>query len=157
MKTTHKTGLSENIRITVFYPNGTKESINLRNEIKTCWLNAIRDALKGVVTDLEIKYIAWGSSNAANSTSQTTLGAEFGRKQITSQTNGGDGELDTVVYVAPAEATEYTIEELGWFAGESATSSPNSGILVARVLYNRAKTNLESLQIERTDSISEVT
>jgi hypothetical protein len=151
------TGLSNNIKITVFNLDGSvKEEINLKNEIKIGWLNAWRDAMKGVTTDFEIKYLAWGSSNTANDPSQTKLVAEFGRKQVTEQDDGGIGELITRTYISPLEAVEETIEELGWFAGASASLTPDSGILVARVLYHRAKTMLESIQVERTDTISEV-
>ncbi len=157
MKTKNKTGQGWNVKITVFNPDGTVKDVkNLHNEIKTCWINAVRDALKGSVTDLEIKYLAWGSSSTANSAAQTTLVAEFGRKQVTTQTDGSDGVLVTTTYMAPYEGTGTTIEEIGWFAGASATASADSGILVARVLYSRAKTELESLQIERQDAISEV-
>lgn len=157
MKTKHKTGLSNNVNITVYNLDGSiKEEINLCNEIKDVWFNAVRDAMKGLVTDLEIKYLAWGSSSTANSASQTTLVAEFGRKQVTEQDDGSTGELVTTTYISPSEAVGTTIEELGWFAGASATATANSGILVARVLYHRAKTTLESIQVERTDTISEV-
>ncbi len=157
MKNKATSGHGENVKIQVFNLDGSlKDEIFLCNELKDCWHNAIRDAMKGLVSDLEIKYLAWGSSNTANSPSQTTLVAEFGRKQVTAQEDGDTGELVTTVYISPSEATGATIEELGWFAGASTSGSADSGILVARVLYSRAKTNLESIQVERTDTHAEV-
>lgn len=158
MKLKQKTGLSGNIKITVYNLDGSvKEVVNLHNEIKTCWINAIRDMYRGsMVNDLEIKYLAWGSDDTANDPSQTTLISEFGRKQVTAQEDGDDGEVITTTYIAPSEGNDETIEEIGWFAGASATSTPDSGILVARILYSRDKTDLESLEIERTDTIAEV-
>jgi hypothetical protein len=156
-KIKNNTGISENIKVTIFNLDGTvQETIELKNQLKNCWFNAIRDAFKGDVTDLEIKYLAWGSDATANNTSQTKLVAEFGRKQITGQDDGGTGELISTTYIAPNEAVGTTIEELGWFAGAIATAAADSGILVGRVLYHRVKTTLESLEIERTDQISEV-
>jgi hypothetical protein len=157
MRKNHATGLSDNIRITVFDRDGNaREVVILRNQIKNAWKNAIRDAIKGAVTDLEIKYMAWGSSSTANNSSQTTLVAEFGRKQITEQADGSTGVEISTTYMSPGEGVEHTIEEIGWFAGSTATSTANTGILVARVLYHRVKTALESIQVERTDMISEV-
>ena len=151
-----KIGLSNQIKITVHKPDGSRESIELANTYTKGWLNAIRNAWKNAgLADLQIKYMAWGSNNTAESASHTKLIAEFGRKQITSQAEGLDGELVTTVYVSPEEGNESTIEELGWFGGEDATGTKDSGIMVARVLYSRAKTNLESLDIVRTDSMEE--
>jgi hypothetical protein len=125
---------------------------HMHNEIKDVAVDLMRDALHGVVTDLQIKYLAWGGSNTANNTGQTKLVSEFGRKAITSQVNGGTGELITLTYVAPAEANTPKIEELGWFAGPLATTTTDSGIIIGRVLYSHQKTALEALQIARTDA-----
>lgn len=157
MKYKGQIGLKGNVKIIVHKPDGSQESIELANTYTKGWLNAIRNAWKNAgLADLQIKYMAWGSSNTAESPAHTKLIAEFGRKQITSQANGLDGELVTTVYVSPEEGTETTIRELGWFGGEDATGTKDSGIMVARVRYSRAKTNLESLEIVRTDSMEEV-
>jgi hypothetical protein len=124
--------------------------------IMTDGLNLIRDALANG-TSIEIKYLAWGSSNAALSVNQHTLGAEFGRKAVTAQVAGATGILDTTTYISPSEANTPKIEEIGWFAGPTATAVANTGILVARVLYSKQKTNLESIQSSRTDTLTDVT
>ena len=128
---------------------------DITNQIKNVALNMMRDVLSGAVTDGEIKYMAWGSGSTANSASQTKLVTEFGRKAVTSQAAGATGVLTTTTYISPSEGTEATIEELGWFAGSGATATADTGILVGRVLYSRAKTALESIQVVRTDTFAE--
>lgn len=104
-----------------------------------------------------IMYLAWGSDNTPPAVGQTQLVAETARQTMTSKTAGGTGELISVVYINPATAVAPpNIEELGWFAGVTAGAGADTGIIVGRVLYSRAKTNIESLQIERTDLIAEV-
>jgi hypothetical protein len=157
MKYKGQIDLKGNVKIIVHKPDGSQECIELANTYTNGWLNAIRNAWKNAgLADLQIKYMAWGSDNTAESAAHTKLIAEFGRKQITSQADGLDGELETTVYISPEEGNESTIEELGWFGGEDATGTKDSGIMVARVLYSRAKTNLESLDIVRTDRMEEV-
>lgn len=125
----------------------------LHNQIKTVGLNLIRDALNGA--DAEIKYLAWGTDSTANALGQTKLVAESGRKAVTTQVAGGTGVMVTTTYIAPYEAI-VSIEELGWFAGAAATATVDTGVLVSRVLYSRAKTALESIQVVRTDTFTEV-
>lgn len=157
MKTISKFILKTNIRVITFDLKGNIIDIwKSHNLIMSVGKNMFRDALKGAVSDLEIKRLAWGSDNTAPAVGQTTLVVEFGRKAITQQEDGATGVLVTTTYIAPYEANGSRIEELGWFAGVDATDTINTGIMISRVLYSRQKTNLESLQIERTDTISEV-
>lgn len=130
--------------------------VEICNQIKSCALNMLRDSLKGTVTDSQIKYLAWGSSSTANNAAQTTLVAEFGRVQVTTQTAGATGIVVTVTYVPPDTGNTPKIEELGWFAGAAATGTANTGILVGRVLYSHQKTIYEAIQITRTDTFTEV-
>jgi hypothetical protein len=140
------------IDIAIYNLDGSlKKIVHIKNSIMNVGLNMFRDALDGGVTDLQIKYCAWGSSNTAVNVAQTTLVAEFGRKAVTSQTDGTTGQLITVTYVAPSEANTPKIEEIGWFAGAAATSATDSGIMVARVLYSHQKTALEAIQVARQD------
>lgn len=154
MKIKERIGWAGKVRIEILNSDGSvKEVVELKNEIKNLALNAVRSALNGTVPDLQIKYMAWGSSNAANVKSQTTLVGEFGRKQITSQADGSTGVETTTTYISPFEGNTPKIEELGWFAG-AATSAQDSGLLVARVLYSHQKTNLESISVVRTDTFA---
>lgn len=140
------------VRITCRHVDGTETVDEFDNAIMDAGKNLLRDALQGVNAD--IAYVALGSDSTAVAATQTTLVAEQFRKQITSQTDGATGVLTTVAYIAPPEANTFTIEEIGWFAGDDATSSTDTGVMVARVLYNKVKTNVESIQIDRTDTIA---
>ena len=127
------------------------------NIITNVGLNLLRDALNGDATDLEIKYMAWGSDNTGVNVAQTTLISETDRKQITSQAAGATGIMVTTIYIAPYEAVAPPdIEELGWFCGPDADDDADHGIMISRILYSRTKTELESLQIVRTDTFTEV-
>lgn len=125
----------------------------LKNLITSAGKNLLAESLRNASLDAEIKYIAIGSDNTAPSSGDTTLGNETFRKAVTSQTAGGSvGVTVTNLYVAPEEAVG-TIEEIGFFSGSSASATTDSGTLFARVLYSRTKTAVESIQIERTDTI----
>lgn len=125
----------------------------LKNLITSAGKNLLAESLRNASLDAEIKYIAIGSDNTAPSSGDTTLGNETFRKAVTSQTAGGSvGVTITNLYVAPEEAVG-TIEEIGFFSGSSASATTDSGTLFARVLYSRTKTAVESIQIERTDTI----
>ena len=122
------------------------------NQITSTGLDMVRDLLSGDVTDGQIKYMAWGNSTTAATSTQSALGSEQGRKAVTTRTAGSTGVLTTTVYLSPQDANEQ-IQELGWFAGPNATSTAGAGIMVARVLYSKLKTNLESIQVDREDTI----
>jgi hypothetical protein len=110
----------------------------------------MRDALRGVA-DAEIKYVALGTNATVPANGDIKLGTEVFRKAVTKDEAPGTGQAKTICYVAPFEANQ-AIQEIGWFAGTSASSTPNSGIMVARVLFARTKNELESWQVERTDT-----
>ena len=122
------------------------------NLITDAGLNLLRDAL-GDGTDARIRYLAVGAGATPPDASDTALEDERLRRQVTLSEAPATGELETIVYLAPADATGFTIEELGWFAGPDASSESGSGTLLARVLYSREKTDLESLQVDRLDTI----
>ncbi len=127
------------------------------NIITTVGLGMIIDFLRGTVADGEIKDMAWGSDNTPVAIGQTTLVAETDRNTMTTQAEITTTSMLSMVYISPADAVAPpNIEELGWFAGPLADGvGPDTGIMVSRVLYSRAKTALESLQVERTDTIVE--
>ncbi len=144
------------IRVIATYKDGTQQIDEFSNLITDAGISLLRDALKGTATDCQIKYLALGSDNTVPAGSDTTLGAEEFRKVVTRREDDGAGGLITTVIISAFEANDFVTEEIGWFATPTATSATDSGILVARVLYTRAKTELESLQIERTDTIGGV-
>lgn len=126
------------------------------NLITDAGLNMFRDALKGDVTDCEIKYVALGSDATAPANNQTTLVAEEFRKIVTSQNVDPvtAGKLYTELYVADTEANTFKTEEIGWFAGAAASDTVDTGIMIARILYSRQKAATESWTIRRNDQLS---
>ena len=118
-------------------------------------LDMFRDILKGDVTDGKIKYVALGNDATAPANNQTTLVAEQFRKIVTSQNVDPvtAGKLYTEVYLADTEANTFKCEEIGWFAGANASTTKDTGIMIARVLYSRQKSSTESWTIRRTDTM----
>ena len=144
-----------NVKVTVRDLGGNILDIKeFHNLITTVGLEMIRDFINGTIADGEIKYMALGSNAAAPALTDTQLGSETFRKANTSTSQPTTTSLLITTYVAPDE-NAVQIEEIGWFAGAAATAAANSGILVSRVLYSRLKTTLESIQVERTDTIVE--
>ena len=132
----------------------TTDVVEIHNLITTVAFNMVRDGLYGGVSDLEVKYFALGSDSTAPAIGDTTLGTETFRKIRTSQSKPGNGQSKFTLYIAPGEAIG-AIEEFGWFAGAAAGAGADTGIMIARVLYSRVKTALESITIERTDTFVE--
>jgi len=151
-------GISTNIKITAFDLEGNiKDVQEFHNLITTVGLNMVRDALHSVgdVADCEIKYVEVGTGNTAPALADVALDTYLFRKVMTSTSKPADGQTRCTVYIAPTEAVD-ALEEIGWWAGTAAVAGQATGIMVSRVLYSRNKTALESLQIERTDTIAEV-
>jgi hypothetical protein len=125
------------------------------NLIMDAGLNMFADLLAGTITDGEIKYVALGNGGSASTVNMTKLESEKWRKQTTFQTRDANtpGLLVTELFVADFEANDFKCEEIGWFCGSGASGTKDSGIMIARVLYSRQKTNLESWTIRRTDTI----
>lgn len=129
-------------------------SATFRNLITDAGLNLVRDALLDGGS-ARIGYLALGAGDTAPDVSDTQLDDERWRAEVIVRSTPGVGQVETIVYVAPGQANDFTIEEIGWFAGEGATADPDTGTLLARVLHNHDKTALESLQIDRLDTFGE--
>lgn len=153
MKIKEKTHWRGRIRVITIRDGRIVSVQEFENLITNVGLNLLISTLAGE-TDAEIKYIALGNNDTAPANTDTKLGNEFFRKLVTKQESGGTGKIITTTYIAPGEANDYTIKEIGWFAGVNATSTKDSGIMIARVLYTKAKNNKESLIIERTDTLA---
>ena len=154
LKVQGRIGWAGRVRVKVLGPGGELlgewQGANL---ITAAGLDLLVSALRDNTVDAEIRYLAWGDDSTPPAAGDTALGNELGRKVVTLQEAGGTGECVTTVYLAPQDANE-AIEELGWYAGPDATATPDSGILVARVLYSHTKTVLESIQVERSDTLA---
>lgn len=129
---------------------GKFEEETICNRIMDSALEELINVLNNVSPDLEIKYLALGTSNTPVADNQTQLGAEIFRTQYQSREVTGTGELTTSFTVLDTEAVGQ-IEEIGIFAGSTATSSANTGVLVSRILWSKNKTNREEIQFTRID------
>lgn len=146
-----------NIKITAFDLDGNVKDVQeIKNLITTVGLNMIRDALHSVgdVADCEIKYVEVGTGNTPPALADVALDTYLFRKIMTTTSKPADGQTKCTVYITPAEAVD-ALEEIGWWAGTDAAAGEATGIMISRALYSRNKIALESLQIERTDTISE--
>ena len=143
--------------IAVDLHGNVKDIVQTHNVVTNNALDLFSEALRGAdVSNLEINWFAVGTGSAtggdAPSASDTSLNNEVFRKNITYQA-GGTNRMTTITVLAPAEAN-VNITELGWF-GANATSTLNSGTMIARVAYTRAKNSGESLQVNRQDTFAE--
>lgn len=132
--------------------NGTVKTEIINNKVMDIVLNRLVRALQGVTPDLEIKYLALGTSNIPVTTSDTKLGNEIFRTPISNQELTATGELTTDFVVLDNEAIG-SIREVGIFGGNTATSAPNTGILISRILWSKEKTSSEELNFKRIDRI----
>lgn len=120
----------------------------------TAWLNLTRDGDSGA-NNPKITYVALGNGTTAPTAGDTQLASETFRKAVTSYTNGGTGELLVSMYLGPSDLVGGDIEEVGFFGGSSATTTPNSGILLARGLWSHpSKSNSESITFTLDDTTS---
>lgn len=126
------------------------EEIDFTNLITNAYLDELTKVPMGLTPDFEIKYIAIGTDNTTPTVTDTQLGNEIFRKQVTSKSKTGTGEVTTIFVIIDSEAVAQW-EEIGIFVGSSATTSANSGVLASRVLYSRNKTALEEVQATRKD------
>jgi len=151
MRTNEAVGWSGLIRVEVYNAAGLVEAVEFPNLITDAGLDLIRDAYLSFTDRSEPEFMAFGSDSTPPADGDTTLGAEFGRVPITDRTAAGTGVAETRAIINSIQGVAPpTIEELGWFA--DADDDVDSGILIARVLYTRAKTNLESILVTRTDT-----
>jgi hypothetical protein len=133
------------------YVNG-KLHQKIKNRIMNTVLQQMIRVYQGQNPDLEIKYLALGTSNTPITDTDTTLGNEIFRTAITEQNEVSLGTLRTEFVILDTEAVGL-IKEIGLFGGSTATASANSGTLISRILWSKNKTNNEELNIIRTDKV----
>lgn len=131
---------------------GQIEETQIKNRVMNAALDELLKVLQGNTTDLEVAYLALGTSNTAVTDTQTQLGTEIFRTQLQSSSKTGTGELTSLFIVLDSEAVGQ-IEEIGIFGGSSASASANSGTLISRILWSRNKTASEEIQFTRIDRI----
>ena len=128
------------------------EETEIKNRIMNLALDEMLKVLQGLTPDMNIAYMALGTSNAPLTNNDLTLGAEIFRTPPISQNKTATGELTTVFTVLDSEAVAQ-IEEIGIFGGSGATITADTGTLISRVLYSRNKTNSEEIQFTRIDRV----
>ena len=136
--------------------NGKKKKIaNVNNLIVDSSKNTLSKALMGVnATDsLKIEYLAIGDDNTAPSGSDNKLINEVFRTPYVSRTNTDTGEITTEFYILDSDYSG-SIEEIGIFGGNSASSTADSGNLISRALWSYTKSSSEEIFIRRVDTIS---
>uniref|UniRef100_A0A6M3KLA5 Uncharacterized protein n=1 Tax=viral metagenome TaxID=1070528 RepID=A0A6M3KLA5_9ZZZZ len=145
-----------NVKITVRDLQGkVLEVKEIHNLLTTVGLGMVIDLMQaGGPADGKIRYMGVGSNATPPAIAQTQLIAETFRKAVTSQAEITSTSLRTIVYIAPAEAVGW-IKEIGWFSSPTAGAGANTGIMISRILYSRNKTALESIQVDRVDTIAE--
>jgi hypothetical protein len=105
--------------------------------------------------DARVKYVAVGTDNTSPSSSDTTLGAEVFRKALTAGDDGvSTGESIFTLYLSPQDAVGVAIAEVGWFGGDDATATADTGTLIGRGLYSHSKTDKESIGVVFTESFA---
>jgi hypothetical protein len=124
------------------------------NTLMNDYLNEIVNPLLGTATNYQVKYLAVGTSTISVLNTQSTLGNEFFRTPVESQTLSGTGQVKTYFRILANEATTSIIQEWGIFCGTTASAVSNSGRMMARIILSYDKTSgLKEVQIERTDTI----
>lgn len=100
--------------------------------------------------DLTLRYFAFGDGVAAAAPSDTALGNERFRKQIT-QLTAENGAVRSICSLSAGEAN-FTIREIGVFGGSGASAAAGSGTLLARVAVCVEKNENLVLNIVRIDT-----
>lgn len=113
----------------------------------------LQGSYAGAVTDLEIKYFAFGTGTTAAADTQTRLVTESFRKIYTKRTLISPSTVQTICSVGATEAN-FTIKEIGVFCGSAATASANTGIMLSRVNVDIVKNANIVLNITRNDIIT---
>lgn len=120
----------------------------------TEWANLMRDGISGA-DNPKATYVAIGSGTNAPTSGDTQLQTETFRKAVTSYTTGGTGELFISVFLGPSDAVGFDIEEVALYGGSSATTTPNSGRMIARGLWSHpGKSGSESITLTLDASVS---
>lgn len=132
---------------------GAVRTETLKNRVMAAAINALADVLVGTAPNLEIKYLAFGTGNAAITDADTKLATEIFRTAPSgAHTRVSTGQIETTFTVLDSEAVG-ALKEIGIFVGSAATGSADSGALLSRVLWSKTKTASEELTIKRVDRI----
>lgn len=108
-------------------------------------LNWLRMGFTGSNT-IQINYLAVGTGTTAPTVNDTQLAAEAYRVPPSGYTNGANGviSMNGFIDMAYANVTISEVALFGSMTGNTATSSANTGVLIARGLWSPAFTKTSS-------------
>lgn len=134
--------------------NGDVSEYVVHNRIVNNTINEFANCFIGSrLVDLEIKFLAVGTDDTPVSDTSTQLGAEIFRTQPEiDPVQVSNGRVDTQFALLKNDAVAH-IKEVGIFVSATATSTPNSGVLHTRILWDYDKTANEEIIIKRIDII----
>ena len=128
-----------------------KELRNLLTQIsQTVRQQQLIGTYTGPLNQLQIQYFAFGTGTTPPAVTDTQLGNEQFRKQVTQISAQGTGNVYSVLSLGATEAN-FNITEIGVFCGPDATASANTGVLLSRVAVNIDKNSNLVLNVARTD------
>ena len=126
-----------------------KNTLTLINQqIRTAML--LGAASGYTMNDLVIKYFAFGTDSTPATSSDTQLGAETLRKQVTNITQTSPSTVRSIVSLGTQEGNFY-IKEIGVFVGPNATGEANTGTLLSRVVVDIDKNSNLVVNVIRSD------
>lgn len=125
---------------------------NVKNQLTAINQQVRTQLLTGTYSGagLQIKYFAFGDDPTPALPTQTQLGNELYRKQITNIAFT-DSTVTTILSLNTSEAL-FRIREIGVFCGADATSTANSGIMISRVVVDIDHNSNIVLNITRIDA-----
>ena len=149
------TGIFQIFEKNIFKDNKLKQIDEIQNLITNICLEAEAGIFMGIAPNMWIKYLALGDDNTAVAATNTILNNEVFRTNYVSQVYSATGIVTTEFYVTDSDATGEDIQEIGIYAGNTATSTVDTGNLISHVLWNYGtKSSGIELLIRRIDTIS---
>lgn len=128
------------------------KTIDVDNQLTNLYRNSILNQLKGNSFDsLNIKYLAVGTDGTPATATDTQLGAEIFRSVPTYKTVE-NGYTQTIWVLTDLQANQH-LREIGVFAG-NATTIPDSGMLLSRVIIDIEKTEVMEITFIRKDIVT---
>lgn len=126
----------------------------VKNRLTDLYLNNVVSMLYSqYVTNFNIKYMAFGTSDTAVANDNTRLSWEVYRVTPTLNSYRSDtGQVTTLFTLTENEINGTNIEEIGIFCGDSATNTEDTGLLLSRILWKHTKTADEEIIFTRIDT-----
>lgn len=124
----------------------------IHNRIMNAALDELIKALYSPNPDMQLAYLAIGDDSTAVADTQTTLVNEVFRTPLVTLARTGVGEVTSLAIILDSDY-DGAIEEIGLFAGTTATATVNTGLMISRILWSYTKTATEELQLTRVDKI----